>query len=107
MANPAGSAPVNVNCTPAIFARPFSVTSPRNSIPRPLFDTLPRMLPPRSTARMPVLPAGLKKPPSNPQPNRSVSNHTDNGPFNAGVDRQSVVYGQSGYVRVTLGGRRI
>src|SRR3546814_21201842 len=42
------------------------------------------MLPARWNARMPVLPAALKKSPSKPTPNWSVSNHTDIGPLNVG-----------------------
>src|SRR3546814_9237912 len=54
-----------------------------------MFDTVPRMLPARSNARMPVLPAALKKPPSKPTPNWSVSNHTDIGPLNVGVPERT------------------
>src|SRR3546814_7758200 len=47
------------------------------------------MLPARSNARRPVLPAALKKPPSKPTPSWSVSNHTDIGPLNVGVPERT------------------
>lgn len=95
IAKPAGSAPTRSRNTPAICSVPSSDTSPRNSIPVPVFDTEPSNDPSRAKAVMAVLPAALKKPPSNPTPARSISNRTAMGPLKIGVPESTGELGAS------------